>query len=34
VLLTLTLIALGIWIVGMRQFEVDGVRMMRPVQVS
>ena len=26
-LLTLTLIALSIWIAGMRQFEVDGVRM-------
>ena len=25
--LTLTLIALCIWIAGMRQFEVDGVRM-------
>ncbi|WP_426436109.1 hypothetical protein [Bradyrhizobium genosp. P] len=27
-LLTLTLIALSIWIAGMRQFEVEGVRMM------
>ena len=26
-MLTLTLIALSVWIAGMRQFEVDGVRM-------
>ena len=26
-LLSLTLVALSIWIAGMRQFEVDGVRM-------
>ena len=27
VVLTLTLLALSVWIAGMRQFEVDGVRM-------